>query len=112
MFVLTNKPDPVAQKVVAGIFPHGTFASVRGEISGKPRKPDPDCVWETLVEMDITPADVVFAGDSEIDMETAVVSGCFPLGVSWGYRPRQTLERAGARRIIENPDELLEFFSI
>jgi len=110
MVVLTNKPDPVAQKVVAGLFPQGSFASVRGEVSGKPRKPDPACVWEMLVEMDITPADVIFAGDSEIDIETAVVSGCFPLGVSWGYRPRKTIEQAGARWIIEEPEELLEFF--
>ena len=109
--ILTNKPDPVAQKVIAGIFPPGSFISVRGEISGKPRKPDPSCVWEMLVEMDITPADIIFAGDSEIDMETALSSGCFPLGLSWGYRPRQIIEKAGARHIIEKPEELLDFFN-
>ena len=111
MVVITNKPDPVAQRVVADLFPQGSFLCVRGEVSGKPRKPDPTCVWETLMEMDITPADSIFTGDSEIDVETAVASGCFPLGVSWGYRPVSTLLQAGARRIIETPQELLEFFS-
>jgi len=110
MAVLTNKPDPVAQKVVAGLFPQGSFFSVRGEVFGKPRKPDPACVWEILIELDVTPADIIFAGDSEIDAETAVSSGCFPLGVSWGYRPRTTIEQAGARRIIDTPEELLGFF--
>ena len=110
MVVLTNKPDPVAQKVMAGLFPQGSFSSVRGEVAGRPRKPDPACVWEMLIEMDVTPADVIFAGDSEIDVETAVASGCFPLGVSWGYRPVQTIEQAGARWIIEKPEELLDFF--
>jgi len=108
--VLTNKPDPVAQKVIAGLFPSGSFLSVRGEIFGKPRKPDPACVWDTVIEMDLTPADIVFTGDSEIDAETAVASGCFPLGVSWGYRPREVIEQAGARWIIEKPEELLDFF--
>jgi len=110
MAVLTNKPDPVAQKVAAGIFPQGSFSNVRGEIAGKPRKPDPACVWEMVIEMDATPADIIFVGDSEIDMETAIASGCLPLGVSWGYRSRATIEQAGARRIIERPEELLEFF--
>ena len=110
MAILTNKPDPVAQKVAAGLFPQGAFSSVRGEVFGKPRKPDPACVWELAIEMDLTPADIIFAGDSEIDAETAVASGCFPLGVSWGYRSRGIIEQAGARWIIEKPEELLEFF--
>ena len=108
--VLTNKPDPVAQKVVAGLFPPGCFDYVQGEISGKPHKPAPACVWELLVELNLTPADVIFAGDSEIDIETALAAGCFPLGVSWGYRSREIVERAGARRIIDRPEELLDFF--
>jgi len=106
--VLTNKPDSAAQAVVAGLFPAGSFDFVRGEITGRPRKPDPSCVWELLVEMDLQPAEVIFAGDSEVDIETAVSSGCFPLGVSWGYRSRETIMQAGARRIIDKPGEFLE----
>jgi len=108
--VLTNKPDPVAQKVIAGLFPASSFSIVQGETGGKPRKPDPACVWDLLVEFDLTPATVLFIGDSEIDMETAVAAGCFPMGVSWGYRPRETIISAGARHILEKPEELLDFF--
>ncbi|MCL2833246.1 MAG: HAD family hydrolase [Treponema sp.] len=106
--VLTNKPDQTAQAVVNGLFPVGSFDFIRGEIFGKPRKPDPSCVWELLVDMDLQPAEVIFAGDSEVDIETAVTSGCFPLGVSWGYRSRDIILNAGARRIIDKPEELLE----
>ena len=106
--VLTNKPDPTAQKVIAGLFPAFSFNCVQGEISGKPRKPDPTCVWDLLVDLDLTPANVVFIGDSEVDMEIAAASGCYALGVSWGYRSRETIANAGARRIIEKPEELLE----
>jgi len=45
-------------------------------------------------------------GDSEIDMETARNAGCYPLGVSWGFRSRSTLEESGAVRIIDTPDEI------
>ena len=106
--VLTNKPDPVAQLVIAGLFPPGSFDIVQGEMPGKPRKPDPASVWELMIDLNLTPADVIFMGDSEVDMETAVLSGCFALGVSWGYRPRELLEKAGAKQIIEKPEELLE----
>jgi len=108
--VLTNKPDHVAQLVIDGLFPRDYFNIVRGETSGRPRKPDPACVWDLLVEFGLNPSDVIFAGDSEVDMETALAAGCFPLGVSWGYRPRETIDKAGARRIIEKPEEMLELF--
>jgi phosphoglycolate phosphatase len=47
-------------------------------------------------------------GDSEVDMETARNIGCFPLGVSWGFRPVRVLEQAGAAAIISRPLDLLE----
>ena len=106
--VLTNKNDPTAQLVVSGLFPHDSFDFVQGEVDGKPRKPDPASVWELLVELDLNPSDVIFAGDSEVDIETAVTSGCFPLGVSWGYRSKEVIMNAGARAIINNPKELLD----
>jgi len=108
--VLTNKPDPVAQKVIGALFPHDSFDYVRGEIKGGSRKPDPSCVWDLAVDLDLTPASIIFAGDSEIDMETAISSGCFPLGVSWGYRSSETLIKAGAKRIIDEASELMLFF--
>ena len=105
--LLTNKNDPIAQLVVAGLFLPGSFEIVRGEAEGRPRKPDPASVWDILVELNLSPSDVIFAGDSEVDIETAVTSGCFPLGVSWGYRSIETIINAGARHIIDKPSELL-----
>jgi len=108
--VLTNKPDSIAQQVISGLFPPGSFDYVQGEVKGKPRKPDPACVWELLVELDLIPANTIFVGDSEVDMETAVAAGCFAMGVSWGYRSRDVIQKAGAKRIIDTPSELLELF--
>jgi phosphoglycolate phosphatase len=106
--VLSNKPDPVLRKVIDGLFPPGTFDAVRGDRPGEARKPDPALVWELLVELDRDPGSTLFMGDSEIDMETAKNAGCYPLGVSWGFRPRSTLEAAGAARIIDRPEEVWE----
>ncbi|MDR2783197.1 MAG: HAD family hydrolase [Treponema sp.] len=72
--VLSNKPDAMANIVVSAIFPQGSFDVVRGEIAGKPRKPSPQPVWDILVDLDSSPRDTVFLGDSEIDIETALAS--------------------------------------
>jgi phosphoglycolate phosphatase len=106
--VLSNKPDPVARLVTGGLFSPGSFDAVYGERPGIPRKPDPASTWELLLELDCTPRDTIFLGDSEIDIETARGAECRALGVSWGFRPREILEKAGADRIIDRPEELLE----
>jgi phosphoglycolate phosphatase len=107
--VLTNKPDPVARLVIEGLFSPGAFGAVYGERPGVPRKPDPASVRGLLRELGSTPGETIFMGDSEIDIETAHGAECYALGVNWGFRPRQVLEKAGADRIIDRPEELLEF---
>jgi phosphoglycolate phosphatase len=108
--VLSNKPDPVLRLVIEGLFPAGAFDAILGERPGAARKPDPSLVWDLLVNLDRDPRNTLFAGDSEIDMESARNAGCYPLAVSWGYRSRAALEAAGAARIIDSPDEIWELF--
>ncbi|MDR0641705.1 MAG: hypothetical protein LBG07_04510 [Treponema sp.] len=64
-----------------------------------------------LVSLGCTPRETVFMGDSEVDMETARNTGCFPLGVSWGFRSPELLQKAGAARIIQRPEELLSLIT-
>jgi phosphoglycolate phosphatase len=106
--VLSNKPDPVSRLVIGRLFPAGTFDLVQGELPGVPRKPDPGAAWDMLVQLGCTPRETILMGDSEVDMETARNIGCFPLGVSWGFRSVRALERAGAAGIITRPLDLLE----
>jgi phosphoglycolate phosphatase len=106
--VLSNKPDDVLQRVTAALFPPGSFDAVRGGLSERGRKPDPSFVWEVLVDLDRSPRDAIFMGDSETDMETARAAGCYPLGIGWGFRAREELEAAGAADVIDSPDGIWE----
>jgi phosphoglycolate phosphatase len=105
--VLTNKPQTVAEIEVGRLFP-GAFDRVSGIRAGEPFKPDPAAVWELLAELDRVPGDTILAGDSETDIKTAVASGCLPCGISWGYKPAAALVEAGARVIVNKPEEILE----
>jgi phosphoglycolate phosphatase len=104
--VLSNKPDAALRRIIAAIFPQHHFNIVWGLRHEAAPKPDPDSVWELLANMGLNPHEAVLMGDSEIDMETARNAGCYPLGVSWGFRSRATLEASGAARIIDKPSEL------
>jgi phosphoglycolate phosphatase len=106
--VLSNKPDSVLRRMMAHLFPQHSFNSICGLRPGVVPKPDPSSVWEILADLNRNPHETIFAGDSEIDIETARNAGCYPLGVSWGFRSRKTLETAGAARIIDTPEDLFE----
>jgi phosphoglycolate phosphatase len=110
--VLSNKPDSVLRSIMGKYFPPFTFDAICGLRPDLSPKPDPSSVWEILAEVGCNPGDTIFMGDSEIDIETAKNSGCYPLGVSWGFRSRATIEAAGAARIIDKPEELWKLLDI
>ena len=104
--------------VIGRLFPPGTFDLVQGERPGVPRKPDPASTWELITELDGSPRETLFVGDSEVDVATARAAECSFLGVSWGFRSRQELESAlaaadkGEGRIIDRPEELWKVLDI
>ena len=46
-------------------------------------------------------------GDTPTDIETAISSNMTPIGVSWGFRGREELLKAGASEVISAPEQLL-----
>ena len=48
----------------------------------------------------------VFVGDSGIDMQTATNAAMFPVGATWGFRSREELIAAGAKALVERPEEI------
>ena len=58
--------------------------------------------------MDIDPCDIIFVGDSGVDMETANNAGMHAVGVLWGFRSKTELIKTGAKSIISHPIELID----
>jgi len=109
--VVTNKEDPIAKLVVQKLFPGVPFCLVWGSREGRPQKPSPALVQNILEEWGLAPSECVFVGDSEVDMETALAAGCFPLGVTWGFRSAQELTSAGAGHLCSQASELSLWFT-
>ncbi|MCL0061042.1 HAD family hydrolase [Dehalococcoidia bacterium] len=111
MAVLSNKPDDFTKKCVVELLPKWTFEIVLGLHSGIPPKPDPTGAHQVADYLSIPPSQILYVGDSAIDMKTAIAAGMYPLGVLWGFRSREELEDNGARTLIERPQEILALLS-
>ena len=58
----------------------------------------------------VAPEECAFVGDSDVDMHTAINAGCIPEGVEWGYRGADVLIGAGAKVIVQHPEEFVNIF--
>lgn len=106
--VLSNKPQPFTEICVEKLLSNWNFAAVVGAREDVPRKPDPTAALAIASQLQITPGEFLYVGDSGVDMQTAVGAGMRAVGVLWGFRQREELLAAGASALIERPLQLLE----
>ena len=105
--VLSNKPDDFTHIIVQKFLSNWKFAAVQGQNKYTPVKPDPTGANQIAQRLGLAPADFLYVGDSNTDMQTANAAGMFPVGVLWGFRPKDELMQAGAKALIERPEDLL-----
>ncbi len=108
--LVSNKPEDVVVRVLADLSLEGRFSAVLGWIPGRPRKPDPAMLREALGILGGTPERTAMVGDGAPDMEAARALGCRPLGAGWGFHGREVLRKAGAARILDRPEEILDWW--
>lgn len=99
--VLSNKPHEMTEKIMTGPFSSWPFVHVIGAGERFPMKPDPEAVLYMCREMKLGVEDVLYVGDSDVDMLTARNAGVKPLGVTWGFRSRDELIEAGAWKLAD-----------
>ena len=109
--VATNKPHELLPDLMAHYFPAIKWAAVFGNREGVPVKPHPQIVYDILAScrdaINRVSTDVLYVGDTAVDMETAQNAGIPKVGVLWGFRPKEELEQAHADYIIAHPQELM-----
>jgi phosphoglycolate phosphatase len=107
MAVFSNKPDEFTQLCVTRLLPSWHFAAVQGATAKLPRKPDPSGALAIATKLGVDPADVLYLGDTNTDMRTAVAAGMYPVGALWGFRTAEELRDAGAAVLVKSPMDVL-----
>ena len=107
--VLSNKADDLTNLCVTKLLSRWHFTLVAGAKPSVPNKPDPTAALQIARQLDISPAEFLYLGDSDIDMKTANGAGMYAIGAGWGFRSTQELLTAGAKVVIKHPGELLKY---
>ncbi len=93
--VVSNKFDAAVKDLCHAYF-GGEVEVAVGESPAVAKKPAPDAVLAAMRELGVSPADAVYVGDSEVDVETARRAGLPCISVLWGFRDRAELVAHGA----------------
>lgn len=112
--VASNKYQAATEKIVNHFFP-GAFDAILGEREGVERKPDPQIVYDILVQLDGGTADkgnVTYYGDSLVDRDTALRANVPFVACSWGFVPRERLVEEGITMIADRPEDILNILDI
>lgn len=106
--VASNKIHDAMAPLMQHYFPTIPFLAALGNRVGVPPKPDPAIVEDIIQLSGFSKDEVLYVGDTKVDMDTAHNAGLRAVGVLWGFRDREELESAGAEYIIQYPGELLD----
>ncbi len=105
--VASNKYHSATKRLVKHFFPDIHFAKVFGQREGINPKPDPTIVFDILTATNTNKEDVIYVGDSGVDMQTANNAGITSVGVTWGFRPRAELESFSPNYIVDSAEQIL-----
>jgi phosphoglycolate phosphatase len=105
--VLSNKLDEFARRAVRDFLPGFDFSFIIGVKPDLAPKPDPAGALLIATGLRIPPDQIIYLGDTGVDMQTAVRAGMYPVGALWGFRDEKELRENGAQALIGSPPELL-----
>ena len=111
--VASNKYQEATEELVAQYFRDYSFTSVLGQREGRPIKPDAGIIFEAMASCEgVRPDEVIYCGDSDVDMQTGINAGVKTVGVTWGFRSREELAAYGPCLLADNPEEIHNFIAL
>lgn len=108
MAIVSNKLQAGVDQLYDELFRDWIEVAI-GESPAVNRKPAPDMVEMALKKMGLTKDEIVYVGDSDVDIATARNAGIPCISVLWGFREKDFLIAHGATELISEPKELLRF---
>lgn len=111
--VASNKYQEATEELVARYFGDYNFTCVLGQRDGHPIKPDAGIIFEAMAACEsVRPDEVIYCGDSDVDMQTGANAGVKTVGVTWGFRSREELAAYSPCLLADNPEEIFNFIAL
>lgn len=110
--IASNKYQEATSILVDHFYHDIPFVAVFGQREGVERKPDPTIVFDIMQIAHVEAKDVLYVGDSGVDMQTALNAGVTACGVTWGFRPKTELEAFSPQYIVDEPESILSLLDI
>lgn len=106
--IATNKRDTALQKDLT-FFGLTTYFQVTKSANQTAPKPDPQMLFEILMETDVKPQEALMIGDSESDMAMARSVGVSAIGIDLSGQFGASLYSAGASHVVRDYDALRQY---
>lgn len=105
--VVSNKNHEAVQEMIPYYF-GSVFDAAVGAVEGMEKKPAPDTAFYALKQIGIPAEKALYIGDSQVDVATAKNAGLAGIFVTWGFRSKDVLIKAGAEEFADSAEELYE----
>ena len=105
--VATNKLDEIAKDMINALYPN-IFDYIQGDIPEYPKKPDPYLLSKVISEFGVDKADVIYVGDSEVDILTAKNAEVELILVDYGFHRNEEFLQYQDATHIKEPKDLLK----
>lgn len=102
----SNKPDSTSKRVLEDIFSKDFFDMILGYKENMKRKPNPEGILIIMERFSAKASDIIYFGDSEVDIKCGKNAGIFTVACSWGFRDRDFLIENNPDLIIDSPREI------
>ncbi len=105
--IVSNKDQSGVDTLNKNVF-KGLIDVALGENKGVPLKPSPEAIYTALNQMGLTHEEVLYVGDTEVDMQTAQNAHLKSVAVTWGFRKKEDLNVLNPDYMVDHPLEILE----
>lgn len=108
--VVSNKFDSAVKELCKKYF-NGLIQISIGESELVRKKPAPDSVLTAIKELNSDIKNCIYVGDSDVDVQTAKNARIPCIGVTWGFRDNELLQKEGASYIVEKPSDIIKIIT-
>ena len=109
LMIATSKPQAAAELVMHHFGLDEYVPEIIGGTDDPRRNTKGKVIAWALQELGIDPTTAIMVGDREHDVQGAAENGLPAIGITWGYGDRAELENAGAKAVLDTPEETVQY---